>query len=244
MPQTGNNIPRKLTSEAFPNTQWSLIYSSQDPANPEALKALDQLARSYWRPLYACVRAMGHGHQAAEDAVQRMFEQLVSRDSLRAVLPGETRFRSFLITCLKNSMVSEYRAQTRQKRGGAANVGSVAQLELVELADASSPLTEAILDREWALEVFSRALSQLEVDTVERGRQDLFAEVLPVLRGEQPAGGYAGLAARLNMTEGGARKTVFTLRARLGVMIRREVTATVVDPAEAEGELRYLLSLL
>jgi RNA polymerase sigma factor (sigma-70 family) len=235
---------RDRSSELFPNTSWSLIQQSQDIANPAAVQALDQLARAYWRPLYACVRAMGYAHQAAEDAVQRMFEQLVSRDSLRAVLPGETRFRSFLITCLKNSMASEHRARMCQKRGGGVEMASLGPVEL-DVFGAENPLPpEETLDREWAREIFSRALSRLEVDTVQRGRQAVFVAVLPVLRGEQPAGGYEGLAARLQMTEGGARKTVFDLRARLGMILRQEVTATVVDPAEVDAELRYLLSLL
>jgi hypothetical protein len=37
---------------------------------------------------------------------------------------------------------------------------------------------------------------------------------------------------------------VFDLRARLGVMIRQEVSATVADPAEVEDELKYLMGLL
>jgi RNA polymerase sigma-70 factor (ECF subfamily) len=239
-----NPPTRDQSSELFPNTSWSLIRQSQDIANPAAVQALDQLARAYWRPLYACVRSMGHTHQEAEDAVQRMFEQLVSRDSLRAVLPGETRFRTFLITCLKNSMASEHRARMRQKRGGGVEVASLGQEELDELGDENPLLPEATLDREWAREIFSKALSRLEVYTVQRGRQAVFAEALPVLRGEQPEGGYAGLAARMHMTDGGARKTVFDLRARLGALLRQEVRATVVDPAEADQELRYLLSLL
>jgi hypothetical protein len=88
-----NSTNRDESPNVFPNTSWSLIRQSQDIANPEAVQALDQLARAYWRPLHACVCAMGYTYQDAEDAVQRMFEQLVSRDSLRAVLPGETRFR-------------------------------------------------------------------------------------------------------------------------------------------------------
>ena len=106
----------KEGSPLFPNTAWSLIRQSQEVADPEALQALDRLARSYWRPLYVYVRSAGHNQQEAEDAVQRFFEQMLTRDSLRAVIPGETRFRSFLIACLKRSMVSEHRAQGR--RGG------------------------------------------------------------------------------------------------------------------------------
>ena len=232
------------THSLFPKTSWSLIRQSQEVANPEALRALDALARAYWRPLYACVRSMGHAHQGAEDAVQRMFEQLLSRESLRAVLPGETKFRSFLITCLKNSMASEYRARMRQKRGGGAEVESIGPGEMAEFGDETSLSAEKTLDREWAREIFARCLDLLEADAVERGRQAIFAELRSVLRGEQPAGGYAALAERLGVTEGGVRKMVFDLRARLGAIIRREVAATVVGPEEVDEELRYLLSLL
>jgi RNA polymerase sigma-70 factor (ECF subfamily) len=131
-----------------------------------------------------------------------------------------------------------------QKRGGGVEMSSLDPEELDALGEENPLLLEGTLDREWAREIFSRALSRLEVDTVQRGRQAVFDAVLPVLRGEQPEGGYAGLAASLQMTEGGARKAVFDLRARLGVLLRQEVTATVVDPAEADQELRYLLSLL
>jgi RNA polymerase sigma factor (sigma-70 family) len=235
---------RDKSSHLFPSTSWSLILQSQQIANPAAVQALDQLARAYWRPLYVCVCSMGYTHQEAEDAVQRMFEQLVSRDSLRAVLPGESRFRTFMLTCLRNSMTSEYRARTRQKRGGGEEMASLGSEELEELGDENRLLPEATLDREWAREIFSRAMARLEVDAVQRGRQTVFSVALPVLRGEQPEGGYASLAAKLQMTEGGARKAVFDLRARLGALLKQEVTATVVDPAEADQELRYLLSLL
>lgn len=228
----------------FPNTSWSLIRQSQEVANPDALRALDQLARAYWRPLYAFVRSTGQGHQEAEDAVQRLFGQLLSRDSLRAVLPGETRFRSFMIACLKHSMASEHRARTRQKRGGGVEVESLAPEDLAVLEIKTALPPEETLDREWAREIFERAFAQLEADAAERGRRAVFEQARPVLRGEQPEGGYAGLAVTLGITEGGARKAVFDLRARLGAMIRREVAATVVDPAEVDEELRYLLSLL
>jgi RNA polymerase sigma factor (sigma-70 family) len=228
----------------FPNTAWSLIRQSQEVANPQALQALDQLARSYWRPLYAFVRSLGYDQHWAEDAVQRFFEQLVSRDSLRAIIPGETRFRSFLITCLKHSIASEHRAEFRQKRGGGVALESLTDEHEEGLEGAGGRSAEEAMDREWALEVFERAFAQLEADAAQRGRAGIFAVLKPILRGDAPAGGYAAVAKTLASTEAGARKMVFDLRARLGVMIRREVAATVVDPAEEEDELRYLLSLL
>ena len=228
----------------FPNTSWSLVRQSQEVADPEALPALDRLARSYWRPLYDYVRSAGQNHQEAEDTVQRLFEEMLTRDSLRAVTPRETRFRSFLIACLKRSMVSAHRGQARQKRGGQQEaVPLTPELEEVLEGEAGLP-PEVTLDRAWAQEIFERSFMQLEADAVQRGREAAFAVLRPVLRGAPPEGGYLALAGQLGVAEGTARKMVFDLRARLGVLIRRAVEATVADPGETEDELRYLCSLL
>jgi RNA polymerase sigma factor (sigma-70 family) len=241
-----SSAPSKSKEEGslFPVTSWSLICQSQEVANPEALQALDRLARSYWRPLYVYVRMAGQNQQEAEDSVQRFFEQMLTRGSLRAVVPGESRFRSFMITCLKRSMVSEYRAQGRQKRGGQQDWETLTP-ELEEKLESAAGLPpEVALDRAWAEDIFERSFAQLEADAQERGRAGAFAVLRPVLRGVPPEGGYQALAGNLGVSEGAARKMTFDLRARLGAIIRRAVAATVADPAETEDELRYLFSLL
>jgi RNA polymerase sigma-70 factor (ECF subfamily) len=230
----------------FPSTPWSLIVDSHDAANPRAMAALDRLAHAYWRPLYACVRAMGFAHAQAEDEVQRMFERLLSRETLRSVAPGQTRFRYFLLACLKNSVSSSKRMEMAGKRGDGVVPDRLedAPEAMLLKSDCQNASPEVAMDRAWAEEIFERAFTLLEADAVKRGRQDQFAVLLPLLRGAFPDSGYASLAARLEVSEGTARKMVFDLRARLGMLIRRQVEATVVDPAEVDEELRHLLSLL
>jgi len=203
------------------------------------------MARAYWRPLYTCLRAMGIEHSQAEDEVQRLFESLISRESLRGVMPGEVRFRSFLMACLKNTVVSTHRREMSLKRGE----GLVAEsLETNAVQGMSVPMSETApemaMDRAWAREVFDRAFTRLEADAHTRGRHSAFIILRPLLRGEAVQEGYADLALRLEVTEGTARKMAFDLRARLGAMIRQEVAATVADPADVENELHYLMSLL
>lgn len=185
---------------------------------------------------------MGYAHEEAEDEVQRLFEGLISRESLRSVVPGETRFRSFMTVCLKNSMASEHRRKMRQKRGEGMIPESLENE--ASWLDTAHEQPEMALDRAWAREVFERAFLLLEADSLKRGRSEVFVLLKPVLRGESPEGGYAGLGVRLATTEGAARKAVFDLRARLGAFIRSEVAATVADPAQVEDEVRYLVSLI
>ena len=230
----------------FPSTPWSLIVDAHDEGNPRAMAALDRLAHAYWRPMYACVRAMGFAHAQAEDEVQRMFERLLSRETLRSVAPGQTRFRYFLLACLKNSVSSSKRMEMAGKRGEGMVPERLedAPEAMQKQSDCPNVSPEVVMDRAWAQEVFERAFTLLEADAVKRGREGQFAVLLPLLRGAFPDRGYAGLAARLEVSEGTARKMVFDLRARLGLLIRKQVEATVVDPAEVDDELRHLLSLL
>ena len=239
---TNDSTTRWESDGVFPLTSWSLIHSSQDPANPEALAALDRLARAYWRPLYACARSLGLDHGQAEDEVQELFHRIVSRETLRTLGSGERRFRWFLMACLKNAVASSQRASLRQKRGAGAVVESLEEAEHVKAPDVESP--ETTMDRAWVRELFDRAMARLAEDATERGRGEIFAVLKPVLAGEMPEGGYAALAVTLGSTDGTVRKMVFDYRARLGVLIRQEVAQTVADPADVDDELRHLVALL
>lgn len=226
----------------FPETPWSVILRSQQPDNPRALAALDRLARVYWRPLLAFARSSGLEHDEAQDEVQRMFQQMLSRDSLRAVMPGETRFRSFLIKCLRNTMVSSHRQDHRQKRGRGVQHVSIEEAHGMVQTTHESP--EMALDRAWAAEVFEQAFDLLRQHARKRGRERQLAVLEPVLRGHPSADGHAGMAAELETSEGTVRKMIFDLRARLGLLIRQQVAATLADPTETDDELRHLISLL
>ena len=228
--------------QVFPSTPWSLIVESQQAGDPHALAALDRLVRIYWRPLVMYARSTGLDETEAQDEVQHMFQQMLARDSLRAVLPGETRFRSFLIKCLRNTMVSNHRQDHRRKRGGGVSHEPLEAARGIEQTAYESP--ERALDRAWAAAVFEHAFEQLRLDAKTRGRERQMAVLEPLLRGRADHEGYAALAVKLDTSEGTVRKMVFDLRARLGALIRQQVTATVADPSEVDEELRHLLSLL
>ena len=54
----------------------------------------------------------------------------------------------------------------------------------------------------------------------------------------------AKIAKRLGMAEGAVRVTLHRLRRRYGVLLRREIGATVNDPAEIDDEIRALFAAL
>lgn len=62
---------------AFPATAWSRLLQVHGP--PEASRnAWEQLARSYWQPLYVFLRRRGLDHHSAADDIQGFFAYLLN----------------------------------------------------------------------------------------------------------------------------------------------------------------------
>ena len=81
---------------------------------------MEQLCRGAWRPLYAFARRWGCAKEDAEDAVQGFIASLLSRKSLEKMERGRGRFRTFLLSGMRNRMSDVYSAAHAEKRGGGA----------------------------------------------------------------------------------------------------------------------------
>jgi RNA polymerase sigma-70 factor (ECF subfamily) len=54
---------------AFSTTHWSVVLEAQGPT-PAAQAAFEKLCRTYWQPIYSCVRRQGAGSEEAKDLTQ------------------------------------------------------------------------------------------------------------------------------------------------------------------------------
>ena len=95
------------------------------------VKALDNLCRSYWQPLYLFVRRRGHNPQDAKDLVQGFFLKLMEKNYLNKADTSKGRFRSFLLTALKGFLANEYDRGQAKKRGGGTNAKDL-EIDLAE----------------------------------------------------------------------------------------------------------------
>lgn len=145
----------------FAPTRWSLVLGAADPASPAYRSSLAELYESYWQPLYAFLRRRGCAPAEAEDHAQAFFAHLLESRHLRRADPQRGRFRSFLLTCLKNFVANERERAAAQKRGGgrpllALDFGAAERAySALELAHELTPERE--FDRRWALTVLGRA---------------------------------------------------------------------------------------
>lgn len=65
--------------QAFPNTRWSVILQAQGSDSGERHRALEQICRTYWSPIYAFARSHGLAPADAEDLTQKVLSDLLDR---------------------------------------------------------------------------------------------------------------------------------------------------------------------
>ncbi len=175
----------------FAATRWSMVVTAGNwRAGSAARRAMGELARQYWFPLYAYLRRKGNPPAQAEDLVQGFFTRLLENDALADVDRSKGKFRSFLLASLKNFLANEWDKNHAAKRGGGREVLSLDARDAearysVEPADTMTP--ERVFERRWALTVLDQVLARLREEYGRRGQGAVFAAMEHLLVGAEGA---------------------------------------------------------
>jgi RNA polymerase sigma-70 factor (ECF subfamily) len=209
-------------------------------------QALNQLCTRYWFPLYAFARRQGCDPEAAQDAVQGFFARLLLRRDLESIRREKGRFRTFLLTSMKNFLVNSWNHERAQKRGGGVapvcfDTTDGEARYVLEPADSESP--DKVFARRWALTVLELVLDQLRAEFETTGRQQLFDALQGFLSDDNPPS-QAATAARLGLSEAAVKQSIYRMRQRYRELLREEIGRTVAAPDEIEDELRFLIDSL
>ncbi len=231
----------------FVTTHWSVVLSASGPDSPRAAEALEKLCRTYWYPLYACVRRQGFGPADAEDLTQAFFTRILQEHLVAAADPMKGRFRSFLLTRLNHFLGDEWDRLKAQKRGGGQRLipldsGTAETRYRLEPVEVRSP--DKLFEYRWAVTLLERVFERLRLEYESDGKAALFNELKPCMTQARAAVPYAEAGARLSLSEGALRVAVHRLRQRYRKLLRAEIADTVSGPEEVEEELRYLLRVL
>jgi DNA-directed RNA polymerase specialized sigma24 family protein len=92
----------------FTTTHWSVVLGAQGES-PGAHEALENLCRTYWRPIYSFARREGTSPEEAKDITQGFFALILERKDFQSVRQEKGRLRSFLLASLKHFMANERR---------------------------------------------------------------------------------------------------------------------------------------
>ena len=236
--------PNPMAHAEFPTTEWSKVLNAGRSGLPDAPGALEELCRAYWPPLYSFLRRQGHSPHDAEDLVQGFLARVLAREDLAEVGPEKGRFRTFLLTALRNFVIKQALRDKALKRGGGHIPISINAEEAERLCglDLAAVSPEAAFERRFAQAVLARAFATLREEHRARGKEAWFAALSPHLDGAEPDG-YEQPAAQLGMTPGAVAVAVHRMRGRLRELLRAEIRQLCSTAAEEEQELKHLLEV-
>lgn len=232
----------------FHTTQWTQVLTAREGGDDQAAwRALENLCRLYWFPLYGYVRRKGYQQADAEDLTQGFFAQLLEKHRLASVAREKGKFRTFLLTCLDNHLRDEHDKRTARKRGGDCTIVSLdwesaESRYSLDPPDEKSP--EHYFEKKWALEILARALARLREDYQESGKGELFNRLKPYLTGSAERGQFGEIGEALGMNETAVRAAVSRLRKRYREMLRAEICDTVANPEDADEEYEHVCRVL
>jgi RNA polymerase sigma-70 factor (ECF subfamily) len=231
----------------FATTHWSVVLEAGEDGSPSATAAMERLCRAYWYPLYAYVRRAGYSTEDAQDLTQDFFARLLAKKYLALADRSRGKFRSFLLTSLKNHLANDYHRRARAKRGGGAQIvwldGPAGEARFAaEPADPNSP--ETLYERRWALTLLETSLGRLREEYRIQGRGAVYDALKDYVWGEKNAATYAEIGAQLGLTEEVVKKVVQRLRQRLRALLRDEIGQTVATVGEVEDEMRHIVQVL
>jgi len=229
-------------------TRWSLVVRARGPDSLEASRALDELCRIYWKPLYVFARHRGHGHEDAQDVTQGFIVSLLKDQEFDRAQPGNGSFRAFLLARMKNFLANDWDRRNADKRGGGRLHIPLDPFPAEgdfgpSVSDPALSPDEAY-DHSFAHTLLDQVLVKLQAEYVDAGKGRIFDALKICLTDIDDAAPYAELGARLGMTERNVNITVHRMRERYEKLIRSDVAETLTDPRQAKEELRSLLAAL
>ncbi len=230
-------------SDIFATTRWTIVLNAADRSTPQSDRALEEICRIYWFPLYVYIRRRGHSPESAEDLVQEFFRQLLEHNWIKDIDRKKGKLRAFLVTALKHFLAKEWRKITALKRGGGQCVLSLdSTIAEGRYATTNSPAcdAESQFDREWALTLLDITVKLLEDEYAHAGKAALFAKLRDGLVMTHQAINYVELSETLDMSEGAVRVAVHRMRKRFRELYRTEVAKTLPEGSDLDEELRYL----
>jgi RNA polymerase sigma factor (sigma-70 family) len=230
----------------FATTQWSLVVRAGDRAHPDASAALAALCERYWFPLYAFVRRRGRNPHEAQDLTQEFFARLLEKNSLAVAAPERGRFRSFLLTSMKNFLANEWDRDRSRKRGGgqpALSLDIAAGESRLNLKSAGADSSERAYEQQWALTLLELVVEKLQAEFAAEGRSRQFELLKGAITGEGIME-TESVAAELGMSGDAVRQAASRLRKRYRELLRAEVGQTVAGPGDVDDEIRSLFDIL
>lgn len=231
----------------FLTTRWTLLLGSKEESARSPSQALITLCENYRYPVLVFIRKWCDDPEKAEDLCQSFFEFLIEKKLYQNADPIRGRFRTFLLTSVRNFLHNSHRHTMRKKRGGDQIHLSVDHSDWVEnqfSQFSSSEIADTFFDHEWAITVFDKVWNFLEKEYQQANQVERFGILQHTLAGNSDSLSYQEIAKQLGITEGGVKKAVFRMRARFREVFHMVVSQLVDNPNDVDDEIDYLIQAM
>ncbi len=231
----------------FSVTRWSQVMIAGDAANPKSHEALSELCRIYWRPLYAFIRRRGYSSADAHDLTQAFFARLLEKNFLGSASPERGRFRSYLLGALKHFLSDCRDHDQALKRGGGAimiPIDAESEEGRVKFEPVDENTAEKMYDRQWGLAILEKTMSAMQDEFKAAGKEKYFVELRKALIPGDSNSSYREIAEKIGTSEGNVKVAVHRLRRRYRQLLREIIVQTLLNPADADDEIKHLFSAL
>ncbi|MFZ4594064.1 MAG: RNA polymerase sigma factor [Verrucomicrobiaceae bacterium] len=237
----------------FPETRWTMVLALRGGGNEAtASRALADLCRVYWRPLYTHARKKGNSPEDAEDLTQSFIMHVLKRSVLEQADRMVGKLRTFLLASFDHHIHAVHRGNKAQHRGGRLEIVSLDQLREAErelsVPDKRQRTAEQYFEQQCALALVDAAMNLLAEEQEAAGHREEFAVLRHEMdpRSSPDERGQAALAAQLNMSHEQLRQRLSILRVRFRKLVRALIRETLHKPTEkkVDEELMFLRSAL
>jgi RNA polymerase sigma factor (sigma-70 family) len=229
---------------AFVTTQWTRVLEARGNSS-DAKAALSDLCAAYYAPVFAFVRRNSPDENAARDLTQEFFARLLGGSSLQPD-PQRGRFRSYLLTAVKN-FLSDMRDRERAIKRGGGQAPIPLETDTshgAQFPDSSISAPDIEFDHKWALTVLNRAMDALATEHIGPEQVKQFETLKPWLTGDTEDLSQADAARVLGCSESTAKVAIHRLRRRFRELVKSEIRQTMNDPAQVADELACLIAAL
>jgi RNA polymerase sigma-70 factor (ECF subfamily) len=236
------------THARFSTTAWTDVIAARGASTERSARAVEELCRKYWKPVYAFLRRKGRRPEEAADLVQDYFAEALRRDYFAGADRERGKFRTYVLATLRRFLYGHRAARRRTNERPLEMIPPDLLSESARLArdieGSGSP--EEIYCREWARALVAAAMGRVEQENrgSRRGRyvEVFMAQVRAAAEGRTAS--YAQLAERFGISETDVTNYLHRGRRLYDAALRAELRNSVHTDREVEEELgelrRYL----
>jgi hypothetical protein len=216
----------------FQTTEWSKVMNAKLGSS-----ILTELYTKYWRPVYSYLRHKGFSNEDAKDIIQGFFsEKVLGQQLLQKADRNKGKFRTFLLTSLKNYATDLYRKQKFTQ-------------ELDDQTEKTFQITnpEIEFDFVWAQELLQSVLKELETECRIRNKNihwQVFREWLIESDPNNDNLDMGRICDKYSIKDTTtAYNMVSNLKGRFQKILRRRIRLHVDSDAQVDDEIRYFVNI-